>query len=89
MDEEEEDVDTSFGGVLPSEMRIAGPPMPSDPAPVEGVLGTGTSEGLGGESALILQSSRTASAVNFPFLYRFFSSRSKPRLAVYFTWASD
>ena len=42
--DEEEDVDTSFGGVLPSEMRIAGPSL-SDPSPVDGVLGSG---GLGG-----------------------------------------
>ena len=42
--DEEEDVDTSFGGVLPSEMRIAGPSL-SDPSPVDGVFGSG---GLGG-----------------------------------------
>ena len=42
--DEEEDVDTSFGGVLLSEMRIAGPSL-SDPSPVDGVLGSG---GLGG-----------------------------------------
>ena len=53
MDEEEEDVDTSFGGVLPSEMRIAGPSL-SDPSPVDGVFGSG---GLG-ESALILQTGK-------------------------------